>query len=502
MSSEACTRSRRLGAEDRDLRDGDGIMSSARGPQEAGGPSATGRGGAAPADAEDSASCDSAERAATEAAGGGGGGAECAAVPSAAGGGADEAGGAGAGAAAALVVVVGGGAAPGRPLGLLARARDADPARGADGDLPLLLAAGPVREALLRLVGLGGLGALMATRRALRRDVRELAAEVAWREGERVNGDGEAVFRVRPARVAEWAARFPGARALAVSKRGMTPALTVSVATAAGGMQRLEALSLRCCGIGSTGAKSLAAALTAASAKGGLRLVKLDVSYNLIGAEGAAALADAIPACAQLASLDISNNNIGDEGAAALANALPACARLATLNVSGGGIACVGAAGSPQRGIGVVVGGGGVLRSGSGALYDPYCMRMLEMRRMSEDRETRLRRSLFEWLKRERQANVELAAENRERLREGAELAARLVAMARRYEPESAAAAIVLAPSPPAAGGAAADAAAGAPASALLSASLAAAADAAASAAASAASLAQIHLLLQLQPSA
>ena len=109
---------------------------------------------------------------------------------------------------------------PGRPPSLLAKARDADPARGADGDLPLLLAAGPVREAILRFVGTRGLGALMATRRALQRDVRELAAEVAWREGERVNEDGDAMFRVRPAHVAEWAARFPGARALAVNKRG------------------------------------------------------------------------------------------------------------------------------------------------------------------------------------------------------------------------------------------------------------------------------------------
>ena len=111
-------------------------------------------------------------------------------------------------------------AAPGRHASLLAKARDADPAHGADGDLPLLLAAGPAREAILRLVGMGGLGALMATRRALQRDVRELAAEVAWREGERVNEDGDAMFRVRPAHVAEWAARFPGARALAVNKRG------------------------------------------------------------------------------------------------------------------------------------------------------------------------------------------------------------------------------------------------------------------------------------------
>ncbi len=62
----------------------------------------------------------------------------------------------------------------GRRPSLLERARD-DQARGADGDLPLVLA----REALLRSVGKGVLGALTAMRRALQRDVRELAAEVA-----------------------------------------------------------------------------------------------------------------------------------------------------------------------------------------------------------------------------------------------------------------------------------------------------------------------------------
>ena len=51
---------------------------------------------------------------------------------------------------------------------MVANARDAEPARGADGGLPLL------REAILRLVG---------TRAALARSRRELAAEAAWREG-------------------------------------------------------------------------------------------------------------------------------------------------------------------------------------------------------------------------------------------------------------------------------------------------------------------------------
>ena len=46
-------------------------------------------------------------------------------------------------------------AAPGRHASLLAKARDADPARGADGDLPLLLAAGPVREQGAGDMGIG-----------------------------------------------------------------------------------------------------------------------------------------------------------------------------------------------------------------------------------------------------------------------------------------------------------------------------------------------------------
>jgi len=159
----------------------------------------------------------------------------------------------------------GAGAAPERPVGLLAQARDADPARGEDGDLPLLLAAGPAGEAILRFVGTEGLGPLAATRRALARDVRELAAGVAWREGERVNRDGVSTIRVKSGRIAAWVARFPNARALAVGRRGMTPALAVSAATAAGGLRRLEALSLRRCGVGAEGAAALAAALTAAS---------------------------------------------------------------------------------------------------------------------------------------------------------------------------------------------------------------------------------------------
>ena len=187
--------------------------------------------------------------------------------------GADEAGGVGA-AAAAAGGGSGGGAAPGRPVVMLAKARGADPARGADGDLPLLLAAGPVSEALLRLVGSRGLDALMATRCALQRKARELAADVAWRVGK---------IWIRPGRVAAFAVRFPSARALTMNMRGMTPALAIRVATAAGGMRRLETLSLRSCRIGSEGAKAQVAALTAASAA------------------GAAALARALPACATLA---------------------------------------------------------------------------------------------------------------------------------------------------------------------------------------------------------
>jgi hypothetical protein len=270
----------------------------------------------------------------------------------------------------------GGAALPGRPIGLLAKAREADPALGADGDLPLLLAAGPVREAMLRLIGVTGLGALMATRRALQRDVHELAMDVAWREGERKREFGPlAVFRVKTGRVAEWAARFPLTRALAVGRRWMTPALAVSVTTAACSLRMLETLDLCDCKIGAMGTASLAAALTAASAAAlpfGLRLTKLDMRNNGIGAAGATSLAEALLSCTQLASLnvaennigtagavalakalpawkhlaslDVRNNDIGNEGAAALANALPACTQLASLNMSENGIGVTGAA--------------------------------------------------------------------------------------------------------------------------------------------------------------
>ena len=102
----------------------------------------------------------------------------------------------------------------------------------------------------------------------------------------------------------------------------MSTAHAVSIAMAAGGMQRLETLSLRSCEIGSEGAKALAAAMTAASAAGRLRLVKLDVGWNSTGAEGAAALARALPLCAQLATLDVSQRHrrrgcgcVGDDAA-------------------------------------------------------------------------------------------------------------------------------------------------------------------------------------------
>ncbi len=107
---------------------------------------------------------------------------------------------------------------------LLERARN-DPARGADGNLPLVLA----REALLRFVGTGGLGALAATRLALQRDVRKLAAEVALREV------GAAKFRVEPGRVAEWALCIPGARALAVTE--CASVFSVSVAICVGALR-------------------------------------------------------------------------------------------------------------------------------------------------------------------------------------------------------------------------------------------------------------------------
>jgi hypothetical protein len=137
-----------------------------------------------------------------------------------------------------------------------------------------------VREALLRFVGTGGLGALMATRRALRRDVRELAAQVAWDES--IDFDFELV--VHPSRIAMWAKSFPNARALNVMHR-MAEALAVQFATTAGGLRNLQSLTLCECRLRDAGMVSLALALKEAA--DGHRLVKLSVSRDEIGDAGA-----------------------------------------------------------------------------------------------------------------------------------------------------------------------------------------------------------------------
>ena len=214
-------------------------------------------------------------------------------------------------------------AAAAPPFGLLelARAHNAGPDGAAESDLfVVVLPAEPAADLVLRHLGFEGLGAFMATCSEARRAVSRAARSCKWRdcEREREREGGAAEARVKPARVAEWAERFPNARALAVSAKRMTPALAVSIATAAGGMRRLETLSLRKCWIDTEGAKALADAMTAARDVSGLRLVKLDLYYNGIGAEGASALAKALPACAQLATLYVGGNGIGAEGEAVL----------------------------------------------------------------------------------------------------------------------------------------------------------------------------------------
>ena len=96
---------------------------------------------------------------------------------------------------------------------------------------------------------------------------------------------------VTAGRVVAWVARFPNARVLTVGKlkRGIPPALAVRAAAAAGGLRKLEALSLRDCRFRDEGVAALAAALTAASAAAPLTIVELDLCGTGIGDTGAAA---------------------------------------------------------------------------------------------------------------------------------------------------------------------------------------------------------------------
>ena len=98
---------------------------------------------------------------------------------------------------------------------------------------------------------------------------------------------------------------------------GMTPALAISVATAAGGMRRLETLSLRLHDR-QRGREGAGGRADSCERRGRGCAGQGAASVCDIGSEGAAALAKALPACARLATLDVRANSIGDEGNAAL----------------------------------------------------------------------------------------------------------------------------------------------------------------------------------------
>ena len=200
---------------------------------------------------------------------------------------------------------------------MLAKARGADPARGADGDQPLLLAAGPVSEALLRLVGSRGLDALMATRCALQRKARELAADVAWRVGK---------IWIRPGRVAAWAVRFPSTRAHGEHARDDASACHQS---RDGRGRHAEARDAEPAQLqdrqrGREGASGRA---DSCERRGRGCAGQGAAGVCDIGSEGAAALVKALPPCAKLAKLNVGSNSIGAEGKAALRAAAAAVGR-------------------------------------------------------------------------------------------------------------------------------------------------------------------------------
>ena len=83
------------------------------------------------------------------------------------------------------------------------------------------------------------------------------------------------------------------------------------------GIPKLVRLDLSCNIIGDDGAKQIADAL-----KVNLSLEKLVLSQNNIGDDGAKQFADAVKVNQSLKTLDLSDNNIGDDGAKMIADAL------------------------------------------------------------------------------------------------------------------------------------------------------------------------------------
>jgi Ran GTPase-activating protein (RanGAP) involved in mRNA processing and transport len=231
---------------------------------------------------------------------------------------------------------------PPPPVGLLAIARAHNAA--ADGGAPegdlftCLLPAGPAADAILRCLGFDGLGALMATCRAARREVAECARGTAWRDCKRkVDGYGT-VWCIKAARLVAWAARFPNARALAVS-RDLHGATGADIAVAVTCLRHLESLNLEYCGIGADGARALAGALQHVP-----RLKELDLSFNEICVDGARAIAAALQHVPGLERLNVSFNRLCNEGVSALSAALQYLPSLKTLDLTSCDIEAAGAA--------------------------------------------------------------------------------------------------------------------------------------------------------------
>ena len=182
---------------------------------------------------------------------------------------------------------------------------------------------------LLPLIGVRGIGALMATSRAAARDVAASAAEAKFAEPD---------VGVAPERAAAFAARFPLARALTISRTiyvgsPLSPAQAADVAAAVAGLNHLTTLSLSGVALGPAGMEELAAALRGRSA-----LRTLDLSGCDIREAGAAALGSALAHMPFLESLRLSQCRIGSRGLEALAPTLLCTLQLRALDVSRNGV--------------------------------------------------------------------------------------------------------------------------------------------------------------------
>ena len=91
---------------------------------------------------------------------------------------------------------------------------------------------------------------------------------------------------------------------------------------------RVVKLDMSGCGLGASGAASLAASL-----KGCTAVTVLALNNNQIGDSGAASLAASLKGCTALTHLDLDNNQFTDAGAHALAATIPFCQKLTLVNI-------------------------------------------------------------------------------------------------------------------------------------------------------------------------